>query len=130
MFSTELKFTVDCWKFWFTKKHKVLNLELELKAEFKQNNPLTKETLCCLCDFPIDPRAKNGCVDYVFKAERLFLENLYSEKQMVQMGIDKFDIFSQILNTILDELDSFCMDIESKKIPSNEQEYPEIDDII
>ena len=52
MFSIELKFFVDCLKFWFTKKH----LELDLKADFKQNNPLTKEIFCCLCDFPIDPR--------------------------------------------------------------------------
>ena len=130
MFSIELKFTVDCLKFWFTKKHKILDLEIDLKADFKQNNPLEKETLCCLCNFPIDPRSKNGWVDHVFKVEHLFLENIYSEKQMVQMGIDKFEVFSQKLNTILDSLDSFCTSIESEKIFSNEQEDSEINDII
>ena len=115
MFSIELKFTIDCLKFCFAKKHKAIDLELELKAEFKQSNPLKKETLCCLCNFPIDPRAKNGWADHVFKAKHLFLENIYNEKQMVQMGIDRFDIFSQKLNTILDEVDSFCKSIEREK---------------
>ena len=58
MFS--IKFTADCLKFWFRKNHKILELEIDFKTEFKQNNPLTKKTLCCLCDFPMDPRAKNG----------------------------------------------------------------------
>ena len=49
---------------------------------------------------------------------------------MVLIGIDKFEIFSQKLNTILEELDSFCISIESEKISSNEQEDSEIDDII
>ena len=59
-----------------------------LKTEFIQNNPPKKDDLCCLCDFPIDPRAENAWADHVFRAEHLFLENIYSEKQMRQMGID------------------------------------------
>ena len=126
MFSIELKFTIDCLKFCFAKKHKAIDLELELKAEFKQNNPLKKETLCCLCNFPIDPIAKNGWADHVFKAKHLFLENIYSEKQMVQMGIDRFDIFSQKLNTILDEVDSFCKSIEREKLFTYDSEIGDI----
>ena len=37
--------------------------------EFKQNNPLANETLCCLCDFPMDPRAENRWANHVFKVE-------------------------------------------------------------
>ena len=59
-FSIELKFTADCLKVWFQKNHKILELEIDFKTEFKQNNPLTKKTLCCLCDFPMDPRAEKG----------------------------------------------------------------------
>ena len=38
MFSNELKFTVDCMKFWFDKAHKINNVELKLqdKTEFMQ----------------------------------------------------------------------------------------------
>ena len=31
MFSVELKFTVDCLKFWFDKTHKINNLEVKLE---------------------------------------------------------------------------------------------------
>ena len=126
MFSIELKFTIDCLKFWFQKNHKILELEIDFKMEFKQNNPITNETLCCLCDFPLEPRAKNGWADHVFKAEHLFLENIYRGKQMVSMGIDKFEHFSKKLNQVLDEINSFCASIESESISSN----PEIDEIV
>ena len=82
--------------------------------------------MCCLCDFPLEPRAKNGWADHAFKAEHLFLENIYSGKQMVSMGIDKFEHFSKKLNQILDEINSFCASIESESISSN----PEIDEIV
>ena len=39
MFSIKLKFTVDCLKFWFNRNHKVLELQLEDKLIFKQENP-------------------------------------------------------------------------------------------
>ena len=91
MFSIELKFTTDCLKNWFAKKYKVLDLEIDMKTEFIQKNPPKKTDVCCLCDFPMDPRAQNGWADHVFRAEHLFLDNIYTEKQMRQMGIDKFE---------------------------------------
>ena len=91
MFSIELKFTTDCLKNWFAKKCKVLDLEIDMKTEFIQKNPPKKTDFCCLCHFPMDPRAQNGWADHVFRAEHLFLENIYTEKQMRQMGIDKFE---------------------------------------
>ena len=51
MFSIELKFPIDCLKFWFQKNHKILELEIDFKTEFKQNNPLAKKTLCRLVIF-------------------------------------------------------------------------------
>ena len=75
----------------------------------------------------MDPRAKNGWANHVFKAERLFLENIYSQKQMVLMEIAKFEHFSKKLNKILDDLNSFCASIESENTLSSN---PEIDEII
>ena len=60
IFSIELKFTADCLKFWFSKNHIVLELDVDYKEGFKDNNILTAETLCCMCDFPINSSAKNG----------------------------------------------------------------------
>ena len=53
MFSVELKFTVDCLKFWFDKGHKINNLEVKLedKLGFTQKHPKEADTVCCLCDF-------------------------------------------------------------------------------
>ena len=51
---------------WFKKNHKVLDLDIDLKTEFIQNNPLKKEDQCCLCDFPIDPRVKKWMARALF----------------------------------------------------------------
>ena len=121
-----MKFTVDCLKFLFSKNHQVLDLDIDFKTEFIQNNPPKKDDLCCLCDFPIDPRAENGWADHVFRAEHLFLENIYSEKQMRQMGIDKFEYFAQKLNKILDNLESFCASVEFEHRSSIDPDIEEI----
>ena len=97
--------------------------------EFKQNNPLTNETLCCLCDFPMDPRAENGWANHVFKADHLFLENIYTWKQMVAMGIDNFEHYLQKLNKILDSLNSFCAGINCESSTFCHPN-PEIDEVI
>ena len=82
MFSIELKFTVDFSKAWFQKNHKILEVDIDRKLEFIRKNPIKKDALCCLCDFPIDPRINNGWLDHVLKAEYLFLENIYSNEEM------------------------------------------------
>ena len=116
MFSIELKFTVDCLKFWFGKKHRIIETEVDFNSEFKQSNPLTKTTLCCLCDFSIEPRATNGWTDLAFKAKHLYLENIFTQKEMASMGIDKFEHFSKKLNRILDTVTPFCASIENEKV--------------
>ena len=77
MFSVELKFTIDCLKSWF------------------QKNPVKKDILCCLCDFPIDPKINNGWLDHVIKAEYLFLENIYSDEEMKKMKIETVELFEK-----------------------------------
>ena len=110
MFNIELKFTGDCLKLWF-QKHKVLELNEETKLNFRENDPQANETLCCLCDFPLNPRLKNGWAEHVFKAEYFFLENIFSQKQLAKMGIDNFEVYSEKLNKILENLDQFCASI-------------------
>ena len=105
------------------KTQKIREIEVDFKSEFKQNNPLTKTTLCCLCDFPIEPRATNGWAYHFFKAEYLFLENIFTQKEMTSMGIDKFDYFSKKLNKILDMVTLFCTSIENESMSSNSDIY-------
>ena len=124
--SIELKFTTDCLKNWFAKKHKILDLEIDLKTEFVQNNPPKKDDLCCLCDFPMDPTAENGWQSTYLELNIFLLENIYIEKQMRQMGIDKFEYFAQKLNKIFDNLDSFCASVEFENRSSSNSDIDEI----
>ena len=57
MFNIELKFTIDCLRFWFNRKKKVLELDEDEKDEFSKSN---KPKTCCICDFPMESRAQNG----------------------------------------------------------------------
>ena len=66
-------------------------------------------------------------MDHVFRSEYIFLENIYSEKEMKQMKIEKFERNEEKLNKILDELDNFSMSIEESR---NDGDDLEIDEII
>ena len=109
MFSIELKFTVDCLQFWYKRNLEQIELDEYVRDEFIRN---TRKKTCCICDFPIKSRAQNGWFNHVCKAEYLFLENIFSAKEMFQMGISTFDIYYNKINKILDSLDDFCEDIE------------------
>ena len=76
-----------------------------------------------MCDFPIEPRATNGWAYHFFKAEYLFLENIFTQKEMTSMGIDKFEHFSKKLNKILDMVTLFCASIENESMSSNSDIY-------
>ena len=130
MFSIELKFTVDCFKFWFQKNHKIIELDVDEKEVFRRKNLLTKQTLCYLCDFPIERRAENEWAQHVFKAEQRFLENIYSKKQIDQMGIKNFETFSLKLKKILDNIDLFCQSLEIESYQQQSNDDDEIENII
>lgn len=104
MFSIELKFTVDCLKFWFNKNKKVLEISPEQKKNFFDTAPKND---CCLCDFPLQSKAKNGSFEHVCKVEYLFLENIYTSKEMYRMGIDNFDDYFKIVK-------EFCASLETE----------------
>ena len=95
MFSVELKFTIDCLKSWFQKNHKISEIDIDQKLEFIRKNPGEKDRLCCLCDFPIDPKIENGWLDHVTKAQYLFLENIYRDEEMKKMKIETIELFEK-----------------------------------
>ena len=92
----------------------ILELDLDQKFEFIRKNPIKKNTLCCLCDFPVNARAKNGCFDHVIKAEYLFLENIYTSNDLKKMKIKRIELFEQKIKKNLEYLDDFCASIESE----------------
>ena len=110
MFSIELKFTTDYLKFWFNKSKKILEMNNEI-LNFIESTPKND---CCLCDFPLQSRTENDWFEHVCKAEHLFLENIYTARQMFQMRIDNFDVYFDKVKKILDNLDEFCASIETE----------------
>ena len=69
MFSIELKFTVDCLKFWFERNRKVSEITEQQRLEVTKNN--AKKT-CCICDFPIQSRADKSWFKHVCKQNICF----------------------------------------------------------
>ena len=113
MFNVELKFTVDCLKFWFGKNKKVLELIEEQKHDFLQNN---KPETCCISDFPIESRVPKRWFEDICKAEHLFSENVYELKDLYRMGVLDFDIFFEKVKKVLDKTDKFCESIERENL--------------
>ena len=111
MFNVELKFTVDCLKFWFNKYRKILEISSKQKKNFYDNVPKND---CCLCDFPLQSRAENGWFQHVCKVEYLFLENISTTREMHQMGIDNINIYFEKAKNVLDNVDEFCASLETE----------------
>ena len=84
MFSIELKFTIDTLKLYFNNiiNPRFTELEYIHKNHFKDQNPFTEDTLCCICNFLVSTYVENGWLDHVLKAEHLFLRNIYDNDQM------------------------------------------------
>ena len=82
--------------------------------DFRTLNPQTNETICTIYDFPLNPRVENGWVEHIFKAEYLFLGNIFSQKQLVKMKIENFERYSLKLNKILDNFDEFCKSVNQE----------------
>ena len=68
----------------------------------EKKNPVTKETTCAICDFPLSAEVENGWFEHVAKAEYLFLRNIYSESEMKSMEILDIKNYKEILDRILD----------------------------
>ena len=84
------------------------------KAWIYSKKSCKKDSLCCLWDFPIDQRVKNGWLDHVIKAEYLFLENIYTGEQMKKVKIKKLQLFEKKIKKILDNVNDFCDSVESE----------------
>ena len=67
---------------------------------------------CAICDFAIDPYVKDGWFKHVCSAEYLFLENIYSKRELFKIGISDFECFVAKVKKIMSRLDEFCESIE------------------
>ena len=121
MFCIELKFTIDTLNLWFNKTIKTRFYELEYlqKDPFKGKNPLSKETLCSICNFPMNPYQDNGWLDHIVKAEHLFIKNIYDRNQMKKMEIDNLEDYQTIIYNMLNLSEEFEGALENDKVTDN-----------
>ena len=92
MFNIELKFACDILLQWFNYKFKSdrNNIPNDLAIEYNRQNPITAETKCCICDFPLDvaPKGINlkgneiSFLGFLIKKEHAFLRNIYDEEDL------------------------------------------------
>ena len=115
LFSVELKFVCDALKNWISGEVKKVDVNEVEKFHFLMNN-LPHE--CQICDFSIDPFAENGWFNHVCSAEYLFLENIYSKRDLFKMGIGEIDEFIAKIKKILENLEDFCSSNEFENAKS------------
>lgn len=118
MFCIELKFTIDSIKLWFNKiiKPRCFDIQYSQKEHLRQKSPITNQTLCSICDFPMDPQTDNGCLNHVIKSEHLFLKNIYDQDEMKKMEIDNLDDYTVILYRLLNIFEEFEDVLQSGKM--------------
>ena len=104
LFSVELKFTVDTLKDWFSRiiKPKFFEIDSAEKQKFRKDNPLDKNSLCCLCDFPLAADSEKGWFDFVVRCEYLFLRNIYSYENLKQMNIENEENYEDIIRRLIE----------------------------
>ena len=128
MFNIELKFVCDALQKWFAADLKKVEIDEVAKFNFLMNNV---PQICEICDFPIDPFAETGWFQHVCSAEYLYLENIYSKKDMFKMNINEFEDFLCKVKKVLDNLEEFCssLEIENAKSCQEDVSNEELDKI-
>ena len=89
MFNIELKFACDILIKWFNFKIKSDRLSIPniLAIEYNRKNPITSETKCCICNFPLDVTPKGlkfegnemSYLDFLTEKEHAFIRNIFDK---------------------------------------------------
>ena len=67
-----------------------------------KKNPVKTETVCSICELPLEVESENCWLDHVVKAEHLFLKNIYSESEMKSMDILDIENYKEIFYCLFD----------------------------
>ena len=92
MFNIELKLACDILMCWFNTKFKKQYLDNETAINYKRSFPITTETKCVICDFPLDVDPKGleykenemSYLDFLIRKEYAFIKNIFDEKELKQ----------------------------------------------
>ena len=130
MLNTELKFAIDTLKSWFDKviKMRFTDLSYADKILFKQKNPTVDDTLCAICNFPLDPQADNGWLDHVIKSEYLFLSNIYDQEQLKGMEIRSLNPYPEVVYRLINHFEEFEDFVENQTPSENIRDFIDLED--
>ena len=94
LFNIELKFIYDILMKWFKFKIKSCHLEIPQteKIKYERLNPLTADTKCVICHFPMQKQIKGleydeneqSYLDFLIRKEHSFIGNIFDEKELKQ----------------------------------------------
>ena len=130
MFNTELKFAIDTLKSWFDKVIKMRFTDLSYAEQilFKQKNPTVDDTLCAICNFPLDPQADNGWLDHVIKSEYLFLSNIYDQEQLKGMEIGSLNPYPEVVYRLINPFEEFEDFVKNQTPSGNKRDFIDLED--
>ena len=92
LFNIELKFICDTLLKWFNYKIKSCHLEIPQleKLKFERLNPITEETKCVICHFPMKiqmrgltfEKNEQSYLDFLVRKEHAFIRNIFDDKEL------------------------------------------------
>ena len=71
----------------------------------------------------MDPQADNGWLDYVTKAEHLFLKNIYDQDQMKKMEIENLEDYRYIIYRLLNIFEELEEAFESRTMTDTVMDF-------
>ena len=95
MFNIELKFACDILMRWFRQKIQKNVVFNDESTNFKRLNPITSDTECVICNFPLSTSVKGleykenkmSYLDFLIHKEYAFLKNIFDEDDLKQSNI-------------------------------------------
>ena len=90
LFNIELKFTCDLLTKWFNYKIKNLAVSEVSRLLYNRQNPITAESICKICHFPINVSPKGlsfkqnemSYLDFLIRKEHSFIRNIFSKEEL------------------------------------------------
>ena len=92
LFNVELKFACDILQKWYNFKIKPGNLDISLlkRLKYERENPLTTDSKCAICHFPIKVNTKGlsfdkndiSYLDFLIRKEHAFIRNIFNESEL------------------------------------------------
>ena len=143
LFNVELKFTCDLLTKWFNYKIKNLAVTEVTRHLYNRQNPITAESKCKICHFPINVSSKGlsfkqnemPYLDFLIRKEHSFIRNIFSQEELkksknistlesYQSAIELFIHLVKIAENEINNVESYEMIYDEKLENFLKETYP------